>query len=80
MGIKKGYADSIPCYKKDLERKLSNIVQDILDLSPRGIIDYFDLYRPIYKDISAYGHFGDLDKSKYMWERIDIADEIAERL
>lgn len=29
------------------------------DLSPKGIIDYLDLRRPIYEETARYGHFGD---------------------
>ena len=43
------------------------------DLRPEAIIRTFDLRRPIYRQIAAYGHFGrdDLDLS---WERTDKAE------
>lgn len=47
-----------------------NIIKSNFDLRPRAIIDYFDLLRPIYKQVASYGHFGrdDLDLP---WERLD---------
>ncbi len=45
------------------------IVDKILnkfDLTPRGIIDYLDLQRPIYTKTTNYGHFG---KEELSWEK-----------
>jgi len=39
----------------------------LMDLSVRGIIDKFDLKRPIYKKTAKYGHFGD---NSYPWESL----------
>ncbi len=55
---------------KKSEGVLIKIVLDNFDLTPSGIIRDLDLRRPIYKQTSAYGHFGrdDLDLP---WERVD---------
>ncbi len=37
------------------------------DLTPRGIINYLDLRKPIYRKTSNYGHFG---KEDMTWEKI----------
>ena len=37
------------------------------DLTPRGIINYLDLQKPIYRQTTNYGHFGKKDLS---WEKI----------
>lgn len=52
--------------------ELKNILARHLDLRPSSIINRFDLRRPIYRKIAAYGHFGrkDLDLP---WEKTDIA-------
>ena len=42
-------------------------INDNFDLTPKGIIDYLDLQRPIYKLTTNYGHFG---KEELPWERI----------
>ena len=40
------------------------------DLSPYGIIQKFDLCRPIYEPLSCYGHFG--RNADFMpWERVE---------
>ena len=46
-----------------------------LDIRPDAIIRRFDLLRPIYKALAAYGHMGreDLDAP---WEKTDLAESI----
>jgi S-adenosylmethionine synthetase len=53
--------------------RLSALVEKHFDLRPAAIIRDLDLRRPIYKQLSAYGHFGrpDLDLP---WERTDKAE------
>ncbi|WP_432409017.1 methionine adenosyltransferase [Wukongibacter sp. M2B1] len=55
--------------------KIVKIVQSLFDLRPSSIIDNFMLKRPLYKDLSSYGHFGrpELDLP---WERLDKVEEI----
>lgn len=48
----------------------NEIIEKIIgkfDLSPKGIIDYLDLKKPIYKETTNYGHFG---KENLTWEKI----------
>ena len=40
------------------DEKLEKIVDEVFDLTPRGIIDALKLKRPIYKRTASYGHFG----------------------
>lgn len=49
--------------------QLTKWVQDNVDLTPRGIIQRFDLFRPIYSATTNYGHFG---KAKLPWEKVDL--------
>jgi S-adenosylmethionine synthetase len=55
------------------DEKLEDIVKKNFDLTPAGIINKFDLRRPIYKQTAAYGHFGrnDLDLP---WEKTDMVE------
>ena len=57
------------------ESKAGDIVKEVFDLRPAGIITELDLLRPIYRKTSAYGHFGRKDPDFY-WERITKADQI----
>ena len=55
--------------------KLSDIVCKTVDLRPAAIIRKFDLRRPIYKQIAAYGHMGREDLGM-PWEKTDLADTL----
>lgn len=50
-------------------RALTKWITDNVDLTPKGIIDRFDLFRPIYSQTVAYGHFG---KPGLPWESTDL--------
>ncbi|MGE3475389.1 MAG: methionine adenosyltransferase [Rhodospirillaceae bacterium] len=60
------------------EDKLSKVLQELMDLSPRGIREHLKLNRPIYERTAAYGHFGrDPDGSGgFSWERLDLVDQL----
>lgn len=57
------------------EKRATEIIREVFDLTPGGIIKNLDLLRPIYRKTSAYGHFGREDVD-FTWERTDKADEI----
>ncbi len=52
-------------------------VEKLVDLRPAAIIRKFDLRRPIYKELAAYGHMGREDLG-VKWEICDIADKLKE--
>ncbi len=60
------------------EDKLSEVVQDLFDLSPRGIRERLCLSRPIYARTAAYGHFGREPEADggFSWEKTDLADDL----
>ena len=57
------------------EIKLVSVLNDLVDLSPRGIREHLNLSRPIYERTAAYGHFGrDVDADGgFSWEKTDLA-------
>ena len=57
------------------EELIERLVKENFDLRPAGIIKMLDLRRPIYKQTSAYGHFGRTD-GDFPWERTDKADAL----
>ncbi len=57
------------------EEKISEAVNKLVDLRPAAIIKKFDLRKPIYKELAAYGHMGREDLN-VKWEECDIADEL----
>jgi S-adenosylmethionine synthetase len=60
------------------EQKLAAVLQELLDLSPRGIRTHLGLNRPIYSRTSAYGHFGRPPEPDggFSWEKLDLVDEL----
>jgi S-adenosylmethionine synthetase len=52
---------------------LEKIVNEVFDLTPKGIIDALRLKRPIYGPTASYGHFGRKPKSgKYNGKSVDF--------
>ena len=62
-------------YKNLTDEKLSDIVQEIFDLRVSSIIKNFDLRRPIYSQLSSYGHMGREDLN-VPWEKTDKTEII----
>jgi S-adenosylmethionine synthetase len=54
------------------EEKITQLVRQVFDLTPRAIIKALNLRRPIFQKTSAYGHFGRNDKN-FTWEKTDKA-------
>ncbi len=57
--------------------RICQAVREFFPLSPRGIIDYLDLRRPIFQQTAFGGHFGRLEPG-FTWENTDRAKELAE--
>ena len=64
---------------KIADEKLVTIVRENFDLRPAGIIKMLDLRRPIYKQTSAYGHFGRNDLN-LPWEALDKVEVLKKYL
>jgi S-adenosylmethionine synthetase len=57
------------------EEKITSLVRENFQLTPKAIIETLDLRRPIYKPTAAYGHFGRSGPG-FSWERTDRADAL----
>ncbi len=57
------------------DRQIERLVREHFPLSPRGIIEYLDLRRPIYRKTAAYGHFGRTE-DEFSWEHTDRAGDL----
>jgi S-adenosylmethionine synthetase len=57
------------------EGRLEALVREFFRLTPREIIDYLDLRRPIYRATASYGHFG-REEPGFTWERTDRCQEL----
>jgi S-adenosylmethionine synthetase len=61
------------------EAKISAAVTELVDLRPAAIIRDFDLRKPIYCQLAAYGHMGREDLG-VAWEKTDVADALKAEL
>ncbi|GAW84962.1 S-adenosylmethionine synthetase [Bathymodiolus platifrons methanotrophic gill symbiont] len=57
------------------EERLVQIIRDVFDLRPKGLIAMLDLLKPIYLPTAAYGHFGRTEET-FSWERTDKVDAL----
>ena len=77
-----GVADpvSILIHTKDTENVevelIDKLVRKHFPMTPRGIIEYLKLRRPIYRATAAYGHFG-RNEPGFTWEKTDKARVLA---
>jgi S-adenosylmethionine synthetase len=64
------------------EGRLSKALQQMMDLSPRGIREHLGLNKPIYARTAAYGHFGrkpDADGG-FSWEKLSLVESLKSAL
>ncbi len=59
--------------------RVEEIVREVFDLRPAAIIEYLDLLQPIYRQTSAYGHFGREEESGFTWEKTHMTDVLREK-
>ncbi len=57
---------------KMADEKISELVRENFQLTPRGIIESLNLRRPIYQKTASYGHFG-REEPEFSWEETDKA-------
>lgn len=77
IGVAKPTSIDIDCFgteKIDIESIRERVAKNF-DLRPAAIIENFDLRRPIYAQVTNYGHFGrpELDLP---WEKLDKVDAL----
>lgn len=60
------------------ESKIEQVVREVFDLTPRGIIEMLQLENPIFQQTAAYGHFGRAprDDGSFTWEKTDKAEAL----
>ncbi|MCZ4272183.1 methionine adenosyltransferase [Maritalea porphyrae] len=64
------------------EDKLGQVLNKVMDLSPRGIREALQLNKPIYERTAAYGHFGrnPTNDGGFSWERTNLGEAIRSEL
>jgi S-adenosylmethionine synthetase len=60
------------------EAEIVAALQQLVNLSPRGIREHLSLSRPIYARTAAYGHFGRAPEADggFSWERTDLVEPL----
>ena len=62
------------------DAKIALILNNLVDMTPRGIREHLKLNKPIYVPTSAYGHFGrnpdEGSKGSFSWEKTDLVQSI----
>ena len=53
----------------EFDNTITQWIRENVDLTPAGIINRFELFRPIYSETTNYGHFG---KANLPWETLDL--------
>lgn len=61
------------------DERISEAVNMVFDLRPAAIIDAFDMRKPIYSSLSAYGHLG-REELGVKWEQTDKTEALREAL
>lgn len=61
------------------DERLEEIAREIFPVTPKAIIDYLDLKRPIYSRTAAYGHFG-REEEGFTWEKLDRVETLEKYL
>ncbi len=77
IGVAKPVSVLVDCFGTNTipEEKISQLVQENFNLTPKGIITALNLKRPIYKKTAAYGHFGRNDPD-FTWELLDKVEAL----
>lgn len=57
------------------DERLGALVREHFPLTPRGIIDYLNLRRPIFKETARHGHFG-RSLPTFSWEKTDKVETL----
>ncbi len=57
------------------DEQIAKLIREKFDLTPGGIIEKYQLRRPIFKKTAAYGHFG-RNLPEFTWEKLDMVEEL----
>ena len=61
------------------DERISEAINMVFDLRPAAIIDAFDMRKPIYSSLSAYGHLG-REELGVKWEQTDKTEALREAI
>ncbi len=78
IGVAKPVSIRVDTYgtSKYSEKAICDAIEKVYDLTPAGIINWLDLRKPIYKETSAYGHFGNVTGVERTWEQLNTVEHL----
>jgi S-adenosylmethionine synthetase len=79
IGISKPLSLYVNTHKSGVNGEdLVGIINELVDLTPRGIRNHLGLNKPIYKRTATYGHFGREPSADggFSWEKTDLAQKL----
>lgn len=51
--------------------RINSAINELFDMRPKALIERLNLLQPIYRETSAYGHFGRTSSKGFTWEKLD---------
>ncbi|MCL2219481.1 MAG: methionine adenosyltransferase [Chitinispirillia bacterium] len=81
IGVAKPISINVNTYGTGIipEDKIEQLINNLFDLTPAGIIKKLDLKRPIYRETARNGHFG-RELPEFTWEQLDMVSKIKREL
>ena len=80
IGIREPLSLFIDCKGTNVvdEQKILQQIKDMVDLTPKGIIRYLGLNKPIFGITASYGHFGrkPQENGAFSWEKLDLCENL----
>jgi len=63
------------CTGQVTQQEMIQLIRELFPLTPRGIIEYLKLERPIYTETARHGHFG-REGDGFSWEKTDRVSDL----
>jgi len=79
IGISKPLSLYVDNHGGDISSEnLVDAINQLVDLSPKGIRTHLGLNKPIYQRTASFGHFGRIPDSDggFSWEKTDLSDKL----
>ncbi len=77
IGVAKPVSINVETYGtgKVADENIIAAIRQVVDMTPKGIIDRLELRKPVFLPTAAYGHFG-RDDVQFTWEQEDLVDKL----
>lgn len=69
IGVEEPTSISVDTFGEGKEEEIIEWVKKTFDLTPKGIINYLGLRKPVYRKTAVFGHFG---RDEFSWEKVHV--------